>query len=132
MSHIAATAPTTLIAQLEAAQAAQGLTDQELCELLGFERGIVLTLIKAGSMHFPLTKIPVLAKALHLNPVDLMRAALHESSPELSEAIAQVFDPLHLSAAEQNLIKHVRELSGGQTGAPIVFEGRGVIALVAV
>jgi hypothetical protein len=133
MSNTAATSPTaTLIAQLEAAQAAHGITDQQLCEAVGFERGIVLSLIRAGSMHFPLTKIPVLAKALHLHPVDLMRAALNESSPELSEAIAQVFDPLRLTATEVNLINHLRKLCGGQPGSPIVLDGQGVIALVAV
>ncbi|MBB1075781.1 hypothetical protein HUU62_15335 [Rhodoferax sp. 4810] len=132
MSNIATTSPTTLVAQLEAAQAALGLSEQELSELVGFERPVILTLIKAGTMNFPLAKIPALAKALHLHAADLMRAALRESSPELLQVIEEVFNPLHLSAAEQNLIKHVRELSGGQAGAPIVFEGRGVIALVAV
>ena len=132
MPNISAIAPSILINQLEAAQAALGLTDQQLSDALGFERGIVLSLIKAGTMRMPLTKIPALAKALDLDAPDLMRAALHESSPELSDAIKEVFDPLHLSAAEVTLITHLRKLSGGQAGAPIVFEGKGVIALVAV
>lgn len=132
MSNINATAPVTLISQLEAAQATQGLTDQQLCEALGFEREIVLSLIKAGTMKMPLTKIPALAKALKLDAAGLMRVALSESDPELSKAIEEVFNPLGLSATEMNLIKHLRKLSGDQAGAPIVFEGRGVIALVAV
>lgn len=132
MSNIATTSPSTLIAQLEAAQATQELTDQQLSDALGFERQIALTLIKTGTMKMPLTKIPALAKALKLDAVDLMRTALHESSPELSEAIAEVFDPMRLTATEVNLINHLRRLSGDQPGAPIVFEGRGVIALVAV
>lgn len=132
MSNIAATPSLNLIAQLEAAQATLGLTDQQLSEALGFERPVVLTLIKAGTMKMPINKIPALAKALKLDTVELMRTALRESTPELSEAITEVFDPLHLNAAEVNLITHLRKLSGDQSGAPIVFEGRGVIALVAV
>lgn len=132
MSNINAATSTTLVGQLEAAQATRGLTDQQLCEELGFERQITLTLIKAGTMKMPLAKIPALARALNLDAVGLMRVALHESSPELSEAIAEVFDPMHLTAAEVNLITHLRKLSGDQPGAPIVFEGKGVIALVAV
>jgi len=132
MTDTTTTSPSSLVAQLETAQATHGITDQQLCEALGFERTVMLTLIKAGTMNFPLAKIPALATTLHLNAADLMRAALNESSPELSEAIAQVYDPLRLSAAEVNLIKHVRALSGNQQGASIVFEGKGVIALVAV
>ncbi len=132
MPNVNATPPATLIAQLEAAQVTQELTDLQLCEALGFERPVVLTLIRAGTMKFPLAKVPALAKALGLDAADLMRTALRESSPELSEAIAEVFDPQHLTAAEVNLITHLRKLSGDQPGAPIVFEGRGVIALVAV
>lgn len=132
MSNIATTSlSTTLIAQLEAAQAAHGITDQQLCEAVGFDRPVVLKLIKAGTMNFPLAKVPTLAKALHLDPADLMRAALHESSPELSEAVAQVFDLVRLTATEVNLINHLRKLCGGQPGSPIVLDGKGVIALVA-
>lgn len=129
MSNINA---TTLISQLEAAQATQELTDQQLCALLGLEREIVLTLIKAGTMKMPLTKIPALAKALKLDAANLMRVALRESDPELSVAIEEALNPMRLSATEVNLIKHLRKLSGGQAGTPVVFDGKGVIALVAV
>lgn len=132
MSNNDAAAPATLISQLEAAQAAQELTDQQLCEAVGFEREIALTLIKAGTMKMPLTKIPALAKALKLDAAGLMRVALSESDPELAKTIEEVFNPLRMTAAEVNLIAHLRKLSGDQLGAPIVFEGRGVIALVAV
>lgn len=132
MSTINAAAHATLISQLETAQATQKLTDQQLCEAVGFEREIALTLIKAGTMKMPLTKIPALAKALKLDAAGLMRTALSESDPELSAAIEEVFNPLHLSATEMNLVKHLRMLSGGQAGTPVVFDGKGVIALVAV
>ncbi len=132
MSNINAATSTTLVGQLEAAQATQGLTDQQLCEELGFERQITLTLIKAGTMKMPLTKIPALARVLKLDAAELMRVALSESDPELSAAIEEVYDPMRLSATEVNLITHLRKLSGDQAGSPIVFEGRGVIALVAV
>ena len=132
MSNLAATSPATLISQLEAAQATLGLTDQQLCDALGFERPVVLTLIKAGSMKMPLNKIPALARVLKLDAAELMRVALSESAPDLLQVIEEVFNPLNLSAAEVNLITHLRKLSGDQSGAPIVFEGKGVIALVAV
>ena len=123
--------PATLIAQLEVAQATQALTDQQLCDALGFERQIALALIKAGTMKMPLAKIPALARVLKLDAAELMRVALSESDPALSAAIEEVFDPMRLSATEVNLIKHLRKLSGDQAGKPVVFDGKGIIALVA-
>lgn len=126
------TAPTSVIAQIKTQQGALGLSDQHLCEAVGFEREIVLKLILDGTMKLPINKIPVFAAALALDPAELLRAALIETSPELLTIIQDVFNPMSLTSTEVNLIKHLRKLSGDTPGAPIVFEGRGVIALVAV
>jgi len=50
----------------------------------------------------------------------------------LSEVVEKVFNPMHMSATEQNLIKHLRGLCGDAPGVPLVFSGKGVIALVTV
>ncbi|MFZ3084938.1 hypothetical protein [Rhodoferax ferrireducens] len=131
--HTALTpAPQSLIGLIQAQQSALGLTDRELCAAVGFEREIVLKLIKAGTMHMPLNRVPALAAALELDPVELLTVALRESDPVLLQVIEEKFNPLCLTSTEQNLIKHLRELSGNTVGAPIVFPGNGVIALVAV
>ncbi len=132
MSTSTLSAPITLVGQIEAQQTALGLSDHDLCRAVGFEREIFLTLIKAGTMKLPLNKVPVLATALGLDPVELLKVALGESDPALSQLIGDLFDPLRLSSTEVNLIKHLRKLSGDGPGAPIVFEGKGVIALVTV
>lgn len=82
-------------------------------------------------MKLPIDKVPAFAQALDLDPAELVRAALRESSPELSQVIEDVFNPMNLSATEVNLIKHLRKLCGDSPGSPIVFHGKGVIALVA-
>ena len=125
------TTPSPLIAQIEARQAELGLTDQQLSEALGFERGIVLTLIKAGSMQLPLNKVPALAAVLALDRTELLRTALRELAPDMAAAIEDTFNPMRLTATEVTLIKHLRRLAGDVAAVPIVFEGRGVIALVA-
>ena len=112
-------------------QTALGLTDDELSEALGFDRKITLTLIKTGSMRLPLTKIPPLAAALGLEPIDLFRVAAGESSPDLLRVIEEAYDPLHLTATEITLITHLRGLCGSTPVGPIVFDGKTVIALVA-
>lgn len=123
--------PITLVGQIEAQQAALGLSDQDLCTAVGFERKIVLSLIKAGTVKLPIDKVPAFARALELDSAELVRAAIRESSPELSQLVDDVFNPMNLSATEVTLIKHLRKLSGDRPGSPIVFDGKGVIALVA-
>lgn len=131
MSLANITRTATLVEQIEAQQAALALSDQELCEAVGFERTIIMSLIKQGTMRLPLTKVPALAAALEIDPAELFRSALRESDPALSQVIEQVFNPLHLTATEVNLIQHLRELYGDQKVSPLVFGGKGVIALVA-
>jgi hypothetical protein len=131
MSIANVTRTATLVEQIEAQQAALQLTDYDLCEAVGFERTIMLTLIKAGTMKMPLTRIPAFAAALEIDPAELFRSALRESDPALAQVIEQVFNPLHLTATEVNLIMHLRELYGDRAVAPIVFDGKGVVALVA-
>lgn len=121
----------TVVSQIDAQQAALCISDQELCEAVGFERTIMLSLIKQGVMRLPLTKVPALAAALEIDPAVMLRSALRESDPALAQVIEQVFNPLHLTAAEVNLLTHLRELYGDCDVATIVFDGKGVVALVA-
>lgn len=124
--------PATLVDLIEARQTALALTDHDLCAALGFERQIALTLIKAGTMRLPLTKIPALASALELDRVELLKVALSESDPVLLQVIEEAFGPLRLTSSEVNLVRHLRELSGNTPVGPIVFDGKTVVALVAV
>lgn len=127
-SHPSST-PASVMSQLEAQQAALGLSNEDLSTAVGFDRQIALTLIKQGAMKLPLNKVPAFAAALALDPADLLRAAIRESDPALGQLIEEVFDPLRLTATEITLIKHLRGLSGNAAVAPIVFS-QGVIALV--
>jgi hypothetical protein len=112
-------------------QAALELTDLQLANAIGYDRGLVVLMIKNRSMRLPINKVPALAKALQLDPVIVLRVALTEQSPELLVTLEEIFDPLRLTSAETNLIGHVRRLAAGRECAPIVFEGTGVIALFA-
>lgn len=125
------TESVTLTSLIEARQTDLELSDQDLCTALGFERSIALTLIKAGSMRFPINKLPALAAALDLDLAELFTVAMNESSPDLLKVIKEAFNPLHMTATEVALIKHLRELSGNQPCGPIVFPGHKIIALVA-
>ena len=131
MPTTSTTLPMTLIGFMETRQAALCLSDHDLGAALGFEREIVVSLIKAGSMRFPLNKVPALAAVLQLDAADLLKIALHESDPALAQLIEEAFNPMHLSATEVDMIKHQCSLSGNAVGAPITVQGEEVIALVA-
>ena len=124
--------PTTVVGIMEARQALLGLSNQEICTAIGFEREIALRLIKTGTMKMPLTKIPTLAAVLQLDAAELLRVALRESDPALATLIEEAFNPMHLSATEVDMIKHQRKVSGDTVGAPITLQGNDVIALVGV
>ncbi len=132
MQNSLPTSPVTVISLIEARQVALGLTDHDLCLAVGLEREIALGLIKTGNMKFPMTRIPALAAALDLDPAELLKLALSEQSPDLLQVIEEEFNPMRLTATEVNLIRNLRELCGDTPGQPMVFSGKGVIALVAV
>ena len=132
MSASINTVSSPLIDQIEARQSDLGLSDKQLCEAVGFDREIVFSLIKAGTMRLPLNRIPALAKALSLSPAPLLRSALLEGHPELLAVIEEVFNPMNLTDTEVRLLQHLRSLAGDQPVVPIVFDGKGVIALVGV
>ena len=96
MKQSEATVQVSLATQIETQQALIGLSNEDLCTALGFERQIALTLVKTGSMKMPLNKIPALAAALKLDPVELLKTAMSETSPDLLQVID---DPAQVVAA---------------------------------
>ena len=126
------TTPMTVVGIMEAQQALLGLSNQEICTAIGFEREIVLTMIQSGTMKMPLAKVPALAAVLQFDAAELLKIALRESDPELAKLIEEALNPLHLSATEVDMIKHQRKVSGDTVGAPITLQVEDVIALVEV
>jgi hypothetical protein len=92
-------------------QAVQQIDNQQLSSDLGFSTVAILMAIKAGSMSFPLTKVPALAKTLSLNASHLLRLALQDANPELLVVLDQVYDPLNLTVTERNMIESLRRAS---------------------
>lgn len=124
--------PASLIELIRFRQAEIGITDQQLADALGYDRVIIVTLFKQGTMRLPLAKIPALADALAVDPTDLMRMALAESLPELLPAIEKVYNPLRLTQAEISLIQRLRKLTdGGEVQTVVLDAGSRVVALVA-
>ena len=123
--------PMTLIGFMEIRQAALCLSDHDLSASVGLEREITLKLIKAGTLKYPLARIPALAAVLQLDAAELLKIALNEADPALAKLIEDTFNPLRLTAIEVAQIEHQRSLSGDGVGAPIAIQRKDLSALVA-
>lgn len=121
----------SLIELITTHQARLDLTDHDIATAIGFERGITMSLIKTGSIKFPLTKIPALAEVLEMDAAMLLVIAMRETSPDLMDLIDEVWGPRDLTPEEGRLVQVCRKLADGRKVGPIVFMSP-VVALVAV
>jgi hypothetical protein len=119
MSISAPTKPVSVMTRIEEQQAALGLSDQELCTAVGFDREIIWTLIKTGAMKLPPTKVPAFAKALSMDASELFEAVMLETSPELAALIETIYSPMQLTPSEKHLIECIRMSAQALTAAPM-------------
>ncbi len=66
-------------------------TQAEIAKLCGFGTPNVLTMIKQGKMKVPIGRAPAIAKALGIEPYELIALAMSEYEPETWQAIQEHF-----------------------------------------
>ena len=115
---------------LNASQTSLGKGDGQIAAELGLASPGVYTLIRQSKMTLPAEYLPQLAAALEIDADELLHAYLSEYLPELLQVIDKVTNPLRLTPTERRLVEHCRQLSQGRDAAPVVFDGKSVIALV--
>ena len=120
----------TITAIIMMRQAELGISDEELCKAVDIEKVKIWQMIKEGQLRVPLNRIRQLADALGLVPFDLLRLSLKETHPDLLKTIDDARCQMQLTDTEKNLIMHLRGLCGDAQVAPVVFDGRTVVALV--
>ena len=64
-------------------------TQKEIAAEVGFPKANVLTMLKQGTTRVPISRIPALARALDVEPDELMKIVLREYQPEILEAIEE-------------------------------------------
>ena len=68
----------------------------------------IISMLKRGELKVPLEKIPVLSKALGVDPAHMFRLALEQYWPDRSDIIAKLFGRLASENEEEILLKHWR------------------------
>lgn len=120
----------TIAALIARAQKALDLSDQQIAHALDYKNPAVVQMIKGGQMRLPLNKAAPLAKALEMEPGEVMRTLLGEHTPEMLEAIEECMGPLTLSPGEKRLITTLRKSAQGREPTPIFVDGASIIAVV--
>ena len=84
-------------------------TQREIATEAGYEKANIISMFKHGEAKVPLDKIPVLAKALHVDPTHLFRLALEQYWPSLNEAVAEIFGQMATKNEEVIFLRKWRE-----------------------
>jgi len=78
----------------------------------------MISMFKRGEAKVPLDKIPLLAKALHVDPMHLFRLALEQYWPDMGDMIAKIFGRIASENEETILLKKWRTGTDDMDPAP--------------
>ena len=123
--------PAKTIGELITAYKAEsGLSDEQIAAHLGYTKGNVIAMIRAGAMSLPWRKIEALAELMDVDPQLVLELSLRERNPDLLEFFKAMQARFQITPAERRLIDHCRTLAGGREVSPFIIDGRSVVALV--
>jgi hypothetical protein len=123
--------PANSIAELITAfQADNNLTDDDMAAQLGYAKGSVIAMIKRGAMSLPLIKVIELAAIMEIDEELVLELALGDRDPTLLMLFQRIKARPQVTPPEQRLLEHCRKLAADRKWAPVVFDGKDIIALV--
>src|SRR5271155_4065677 len=87
-------------------EALKGVKSQrEIAGEIGYESPNLISMFKRGEARVPLDKIPLLAKALFVDPAHMFRLALEQYWPDRGDIIAKLFGRLASENEEEIFLK---------------------------
>jgi transcriptional regulator with XRE-family HTH domain len=110
--------------------AAVDKTQKQIASECGFDNANVITMFKNGSTKLPIGRIALLAKAIEVDPIHLLRLVMLEYIPDLWESIETIMQNTVLTANELQLVQAYREVNGGGDDVAVVIEGYKIVAIV--
>lgn len=109
------TTPTRLSVYLtKQIDALSGIKSQrEIANELGYDKGNIISMFKAGEAKFPLHKLPALARSLNVDLAFLVRLGVEQYFNEDKEGWKELSKTLDrvVSDREMEFIRHLREIS---------------------
>lgn len=101
-----------------------GKTQKEIAEEVKYDKPNIITMFKQGKTRVSINKVPAFAKALGVDEVHFLRLTMSEYMPETWEVIESVLGDSILSESERDLVKLLRETTGGVELGPRTQEER--------
>ncbi|MBS3904581.1 MAG: helix-turn-helix transcriptional regulator [Simkania sp.] len=84
-------------------------SQKEIAEMCGFNSPNIITMLKQGVTKVPVEKVPALAKALDVDPVEFFELVMKSYRPKEYQVIVEIFgEPI--SEAERTVIKLLRQI----------------------
>lgn len=108
------------------------MSECELASTLGFERASVITMVLDGRLLMPTAKISLLAHALKLDPVHVLRTFLRDYQPELLDVIETALARPLLSANEAALIDAYRDATGDSDVPGVIIRRGEIVEIIAM
>lgn len=88
--------------------ALQGQKNQrEIANEIGYEKPNMISMFKRGEAKVPIDKIPLLAKAIHVDPAHLFRLAMEQYWPDMNDAVKSALGNV-VSAEEYKFAQMIR------------------------
>ena len=113
------TKPKITVAEYLTQQIAlSGKSQREIAEALHYEKANVITMFKQGKTRLPINKIPLMAEALGVDKVHLLRICMGEYMEEAWTVIESMLGDNLITRGESRVLDIVREASAGRDTFP--------------
>jgi transcriptional regulator with XRE-family HTH domain len=90
-------------------------TQKEIAQAVGYKNQNMITMLKLGDVKLALDRVPAMAKALDMDPLDLFKIALTQFYDNESVSLLVGIIERGISPAERKILETVREASGSDT-----------------
>jgi len=87
---------------------------KEIAREAGFPNPNILSMLKQGDVKLSLDRVPLLAKALDVDPAYLFRLAIEQFYSEDTVRMILSFSGSALSKSEKNILEVIRSATGGK------------------
>jgi transcriptional regulator with XRE-family HTH domain len=99
--------------------ALSGIKNQrEIAAEIGYDKPNMISMFKRGETKVPLDKIPLLAKALQVDPAHLFRLAMEQQWPGMKAVVDEIFKNIASDNETENLLKPWREITKERDPSP--------------
>lgn len=116
MPYAGATMAKYLTAQIYALSGQK--TQREIAQEIGYDKPNMISMFKRGETKVPFDKIPLLAKALHVDPAHLFRLAMEQQWPRLKNTVDAIFKNVASDNEAEIFLKKWRERTQDRDPSP--------------